>query len=305
MIAGLAAAALAPGRSRADAVGGGRMRTVERGGVRIATEAFGDTADPTVLLIMGATASILGWPDTLCAGLAGHGLHVVRFDHRDTGQSTTAPPGPPAYAVEDMMHDALAVLDAHGADEAHLVGMSLGGLIAQMIAVAYPERAASITLIGSEPLGWDGAPLPHISDEVLARFGRLRTLDWADNEAVTAFMVGLERSMAGTRHPFDAAAARDRVAEVLARTSSPASAFNHAGLGLRDDWTGRFRDIAAPTLVVHGAEDPVLPLPNGAALAEGIPGAELAVLPGVGHELPAAETGRMADLIAGHALSRR
>ena len=111
--------------------------------------------------------------------------------------------------------------------------------------------------------------------------------------------------MAGTRHPFDAAAARDRVAEVLARTSSPASAFNHAGLALRDDWTGRFRDIAAPTLVVHGAEDPVLPLPNGAALAEGIPGAELVVLPGVGHELPAAETGRMADLIARHTLSRR
>jgi pimeloyl-ACP methyl ester carboxylesterase len=180
--------------------------------------------------------------------------------------------------------------------------MSLGGYLAQMAALDHPDRVRSLTLIASEPLGWDGAPLPHLSDTILAHFGSLATLDWQDHAAIMAFLVTLDRLCAGSVQPFDAAAARTRAAEVLARTDSPASMFNHASLAPRADWTGRFRALACPTLVLHGAEDPVLPPANGAALAQGIPGARLHVLPGMGHDLPAALLPDLVSLIAAHVL---
>ena len=267
---------------------------------RLAAQDFGRPGDPPFLLVMGATASMLGWPDALCTALAAHGLHVIRFDHRDTGRSTTSPPGTASYAVEDMAADLIAILDHLGLPAAHLAGMSLGGYLAQMAALDHPGRVLSLTLIASEPLGWDGAPLPHMSDAILAHFGALATLDWQDSTAITAFLMGIDRLCAGSIQPFDAAAARARIAKVLARTDSPASMFNHAGLASRADWTGRFRAIACPTLVLHGAEDPVLPPANGAAIAEGIPGARLHVLPGMGHDLPAALLPDLARRMADH-----
>ena len=277
------------------------MRSVEHRGVTLATEAFGSPADPPLLLVMGATASMLGWPDELCTELAGRGLYVIRFDHRDTGESTTVPPGEAAYTVEDMAGDVIAILDAFGLDTAHLAGMSLGGYIAQMVALEHPGRVASLTLIASEPLGWDGAPLPQISSAFLDHFGALAALDWSDRGAVTEFLVESERLCAGSAVPFDEDRERARVGRVLARTESPASMFNHGTLTTREDWTGRFREIACPVLVIHGAEDPILPVENGRALAAGIVGAALLVLPGIGHELPLPEIPGIADRIAAHA----
>ena len=269
----------------------------------LAAETFGTPADPPLLLVMGATASMLGWPDALCTALADRGLHVIRFDHRDTGASTTWPPGTARYAVEDMATDLIAILDHLALPAAHLAGMSLGGYLAQMAALNHPDRVLSLTLIASEPLGWDGAPLPHMSDAILAHFGTLAALDWQDSAAITAFLVTLDGLCTGSAHPFDAAAAHARVAAVLARTASPASMFNHASLASRADWTGGFRDIACSTLVLHGAEDPVLPPANGAALAQGIPGARLHLLPGTGHQLPDALLPHIATLIADHVLA--
>jgi pimeloyl-ACP methyl ester carboxylesterase len=276
------------------------MRMIDNQGVTLATEAFGRAGDPALVLVMGATASMLGWSDDLCAALAGQGLHVIRFDHRDTGQSTTVPPGAASYTVEDMAGDVLAVMDAHGLERAHLVGMSLGGYIAQMLALTAPGRVASLTLIGSEPLGWDGGPLPHISDAFLAHFAALGALDWTDRAAVAAFLVETDRLCVGSGRPFEADAARARAMRVLDRTDSPVSMFNHATAAVRQDWTGRFRDIACPVLVIHGAEDPILPVANGQAIAEGISGAELLVLPGVGHELPPQLFAMLAERIAAH-----
>lgn len=277
-----------------------RPMPVRSGEALLATEAFGDPADPPLLLVMGATSSMLGWPDGLCEALAGRAVFVIRFDHRDTGRSTTAPPGPPSYDVEDMAADVVAIMDAYGLPKAGLAGMSLGGLIAQMVALDHPDRVTALTLIASEPLGWDGGPLPHIAPSILEHFGRLGGLDWADEDAVAEFLVELDRLCAAGDPAFDAAASRRSVARVLDRTDSPASMFNHAVLSTRRDWTGRFRSVAAPVLVIHGEDDPVLPLPNGRALVDGIARASLVVMEGVGHALPPRIWPRLADRIARH-----
>lgn len=279
------------------------MRRVENHGITLATESFGTAGNPTLVLVMGATASMLGWPEVFCHGLAARGLHVLRFDHRDTGQSSTVAPGEATYAVEDMAGDVLAVMKAYGVGQAHLVGMSLGGYIAQMLALQQPERVASLTLIASEPLGWDGAPLPHISDDFLAHFGALATLDWSDHEAAADFLVESERLCAGSGAQFDAAASRTVALRVLQRTDSPMSMFNHGSVTARNDWSGRFRDIACPVLIIHGDEDPILPVENGKAIASGIRNAQLEILPGIGHELPPGRLDWIAERIAAHVQS--
>jgi pimeloyl-ACP methyl ester carboxylesterase len=277
------------------------VRWIDHDGISLATQSLGRAGDPAMVLVMGATASMLGWPDEFCAGLAERGLRVIRFDHRDTGRSTTAPPGEVAYTVEDLAGDVIAILDAYGLDRAHLAGMSLGGYIAQMAAVEHPQRVASLTLIASEPLGWDGEPLPHISQAFLSHFEKLGTLDWSDRDALTDFLVRSEELCAGSGGPFDQARAREQVGRVVSRTDSPASMFNHATLTTCEDWTGRFREITCPVLIVHGEEDPILPVENGRAIAEGIAGASLVVLPRIGHELPLAKISEIAERIAVHA----
>lgn len=278
------------------------MRRIDGAGVTLATESFGRPEDPALVLVMGATASMLGWPEALCRALAGQGVFVVRFDHRDTGESTTVPPGEASYSVEDMAGDVLAVMDGYGIRRAHLAGMSLGGFIAQMVALQHPERVASLTLIASEPLGWEGEPLPHISEEFLGHFAVLGSLDWSQRDTAADFLVESERLCAGSGAPFDAATAKAVALRVLERTDNPASMFNHGSVTTREDWTGRFRGIACPVLVIHGDEDPILPVENGRAIADGIPGARIEVLSGVGHELPARWQDWLADRIARHVL---
>lgn len=274
------------------------MKVVTKSGISIATQAFGAPEHPALLLIMGATASMLSWPDAFCAKLAEHGLFVIRFDHRDTGQSTTNPPGQASYAVEDLAADALSVLDGYGIDRANIMGMSLGGFIGQMIALDHPNRVHSLILFASEPLGWDGEPLPHIASVFLEHFAGLQTLDWSDREAVSDFLATSERLSAGTAHPYYEDEVRARVSRVLTRTKSPASMFNHAMITLRQDWPGRFREISIPVLVLHGEEDPILPIENGLALAKGIDGAMFAGFPGVGHEIPMASIDDISEKIA-------
>lgn len=269
------------------------------GDVEIAVESFGAPDAPLIVLAMGATYSMLGWPAPLCEALAARGYRVIRYDHRDTGLSTTVPPGAATYTVEDLAADLVGVIAAQGAGRAHVVGMSLGGYIGQVAALSAPERIASLTLIGAEPLGWDGPPLPHIAPGFLEHFETLADLDWSDREAAIAFLTGVARLCAGSAIPFDEAAARAEAAAVLTRTSSPLSAFNHATVTAQGDWHAAFRRIPQPVLVLHGEEDPILPLANGQALAAGILGAELRILPGVGHELPAALIPTIADAIAG------
>ena len=296
---GGAAATLALPRASLGQINGEQgMKMIEANDIQIATQAFGSADDPALILVMGATASMLGWPDQLCDALANHGFYVIRFDHRDTGESTTVQPGDATYAVEDMAADVIGVMDSYGLDSAHIMGMSLGGYISQILALTHPGRVRSLTLFASEPLGWDGPALPHISQEFLEHFGNLTSLNWTSETETTEFLLTSERLSAGSGQDFDETYMRSRIEQILARTSSPASMFNHATLGTREDWTGRFRDITVPILILHGADDPILPVDNGEALAAGISGSELIILDGVGHELPLLRVETIADLVA-------
>lgn len=256
---------------------------VRSGEVHLAAETFGSPSDPALVLVMGATASMMWWPEDLCRALAARGFHVVRYDHRDTGRSTNVEPD---YAVEDLMHDLVAVLDHYRIERVHLAGMSLGALICQMAALSFPQRVRSLTLIAAEPLGWTGRDLPGMAPEVLAHFGRLATLDWTSRTAVADFMLGVARLCAATSSAFDETRERARIDAEIDRAREMRSAFNHSMIGLRDDWTGAIGRIGQPVLVIHGAEDPVVPIDNGRAIASAAPNARILELAGVGHELP-------------------
>lgn len=252
----------------------------------LATQCFGNPRDPALVLVMGATASRGWWPDAFCLGLAARGLQVIRYDNRDTGQSTTCPPGAPDYAVEDLADDILTVLDRQGLASAHVMGMSLGGYLAQMAALKAPYRMRSLILYASEPLGWTGPELPGIAPRFMELFAGFTTLDWSDVDAFVAFQLPLLRFSAGSAYPFDASACETMLRAEYARAVNPASAFNHGAMASSHDWSDAATRITQPTLVIHGTEDPILPIEKGRALAATIPGARLVEVPGLGHEIP-------------------
>lgn len=275
-------------------------KIVESQGIRIYSESFGRAEDPTILLIMGATASGAWWPDEFCAALAGCGRFVVRYDHRDTGGSTSYEPGAAPYRVEDLADDAVRVLDGYGIKAVHVVGMSLGGYIAQLLALKYPDRVLTITTIASERLAAADPAMPGIAPELLEYHSRAAELDWSDREAVIDYLVGAWRLLAGSAHEFDAEMIRRMAEADLARTPNPLTAFNHATLGDADGWIGRLDEIRQPALVIHGTEDIVLPYVHAEALYQALPNARIVKLEGVGHEIPRAIWPTILDEICRH-----
>lgn len=264
---------------------------VEINGAELRVDTFGDPVQPAVLLIMGGAGSMDRWEEPFCERLAAAGRYVVRYDHRDTGGSTTYPPGNPGYTSDDLVADALGILDHLGLERAHFVGLSMGGGIVQRIAVDHPERVLSVTLMSTSPAGPGGpenADLPPMSDELRALFSgdeQPTEPDWSDREAAIAFLLEGERPYAGSRG-IDEAAMRSLLGRVYDRSSSLPSANNHFMLEGTDMARAGLAEITAPALVIHGADDPLLPPAHGEALAREIPGAKLLVIDGLGHEFP-------------------
>jgi pimeloyl-ACP methyl ester carboxylesterase len=169
-------------------------RMLQVNGVELCVQTFGDAADPAILLIMGAAASMDHWPEGFCRRLADGGRYVIRYDHRDTGRSTSYEPGKPTYTFSDLVSDAAGVLDALGIERAHMAGMSMGGAIAQTLAIAYPARLASLTLMSTSAIESTGRELPSMSDELRAGFDSPPPEpDWADRAAVVDYLVEGER----------------------------------------------------------------------------------------------------------------
>ena len=253
--------------------------------VELCVERFGDPADPAIVLIMGSSASMDWWEDEFCESLAAGQRFVARYDHRDTGRSVSYEPGAPGYTGEDLTNDVLGVLDAVGIAKAHLVGMSMGGAIAQVVALDHPDRVASLTLVSTSPAG-PGEDLPGMSEETIAAFSR-EPPDWSDRSEVLGYMVHLARVSASPGAPFDEAGFRDLAGRVFDRTTNMESSFtNHNLLDGGERWRNRLPDLDLPTLVIHGTDDPILPHEHGVALASEIEGAELLTLEQTGHELP-------------------
>ena len=262
-------------------------RKIEANGVELSTETFGDPQDPPILLIMGSGASMLWWEEGFCRMLADGGRFVIRYDHRDTGRSVSYQPGAPPYTLRDLAADAVGLLDALGVARAHLVGMSMGGAIAQLVALDHPGRVASLTLIATSPAGPGDPGLPATPQETRARFAAIAEPAWSDRAAVTGYLVHLARVSASKSRPFDETAVRELARRVFDRTASIASSMtNHDLMDADDRWRERLGELRAPALVVHGTDDPVLPYGHGLALAKEIPGAHLLPLEQTGHELP-------------------
>jgi FAD/FMN-containing dehydrogenase/pimeloyl-ACP methyl ester carboxylesterase len=250
--------------------------------VDLCVETFGSPDDPAVLLIHGAGASMIYWQAEFCHSLAARGRYVIRYDHRDTGQSTAFPVGRPGYSLHDLADDALGILDDLGIAAAHLVGRSMAGAIVATLAVEHPDRVATVTLAGTTT----GDPeLPPMSEDFLS--AAPTSPDAHDTGAIVEFLVGLSRRYAGASPYFDETAARELAIQDVARTPNPLTALtNHFVMRIDGIRRENLRDIVAPALVIHGDLDPVFPLEHGIALADAVPGARLMVLPDVGHAIP-------------------
>jgi pimeloyl-ACP methyl ester carboxylesterase len=249
------------------------------------TESFGDRSAAPVLLIMGAMASGVWWPRSFCIQLASRGRFVIRYDHRDTGRSTSYGPGCATYTTETLADDAIAVLNAYNLECAHLAGMSLGGYLSQLLALKAPHRVKTLTLIASESLAPKHSSIRAMDLRVLEYHAQAATLDWADREAVLEYQVGAWRLLTGSAHPFDENFIRDLAAEDSARTPDPLTPFNHAGLKEPVNWIGRLDEIRAPALIIHGTEDLVVPYEHALASHSSLRGSRLLTLKGSGHEL--------------------
>ena len=277
-------------------------------GVELCVETFGDPADPPLLLI-GVT--MLSWPDELCAALAGR--HVVRYDLRDAGQSTFVDPDAPAYDLRDLVTDASELLVALNLGRTHVVGMGVGGFIAQLLALDHPDQVASLTLVSTRPVapGPVDPGLPDHTPDLMAQlFGRPEP-DWTDRNSVVDYMTGVARLTCGSRG-FNEQDVRTVAGSVFDRTGRTAKAQRASHLGsmfaaidCQPRWRERLAEITAPTLVVHGDEDPFFPHGNGVALAAEIPGATLLTLPGIGQGVPRVTWPAVVDALLHHTVDRR
>jgi pimeloyl-ACP methyl ester carboxylesterase len=267
-------------------------RKVAANGVEIAYEEFGERGRPPLLLVMGLGAQMIAWHEDFCRALS-VGRHVIRFDNRDAGESewltgrvdlaavfggdmSTA-----AYALDDMADDAAALLDALGLEAAHVVGASMGGMIAQTLAVRHPDRVLSLTSIMSTTGERGAAEATPEAAAVLAA-PPAGSRDEAMDRAVEA-----RRVIGSPGFPRDEQDIRDRAGLAWDRGLNPAGVARQlAAIYASGDRTPLLRDLDVPCLVVHGEDDPLVPVSGGRATAAAIPGASLWTVPGMGHDLP-------------------
>jgi pimeloyl-ACP methyl ester carboxylesterase len=269
---------------------------VKANGVELEYESFGREGDPVVLLVMGLGAQLTLWPDALCEKLTVKGFRVIRYDNRDVGLSTKfdaaglpdmaqifAGAAKPAYTLDDMAADAVGLLDALKIEKAHIVGASMGGMIAQLIAANHPEKTLSLTSIMSTT----GNPaVPPATPEAMAALTTRLPPD-APMEAMIDNAVKTLGVLGSPAHDYDTPEERDRVRRSLQRSIYPAGfARQMAAIVANGDRRAKLKGVLAPTIVIHGEVDPLVNLQGGKDTASSIKGAELILIPGMGHDLP-------------------
>ncbi len=291
------------------------MPAVLANGLTIEYESLGDPASPAIVLIMGLGMQLIGWPDELCRRLAAAGYRVVRFDNRDCGLSsrlrshrwaspllalTAARLGLPVlapYSLEDMARDTLGLMDALGIGKAHVVGASMGGMIAQVLAARFPNRVLSLTSMMSAS-GRRRVARP--KKQALRVFMR-RPPARAGVAAVIAYLVEVFTVIGSPGFPTDRRLLEERITGWVRRAYDPAGTTRQLlAVVASGDRRRLLRRVVAPTLVIHGADDPLVPVEAGRDTARNVPGARLVIIDGMGHDLPDALLPRLAAEIAGH-----
>lgn len=293
-----------------EAVLGCTIPSVSANGIRIEYDTVGDRNQPALLLVAGLGVQLTGWPDEFCAELVGRGFFVVRYDNRDAGLSTIVEGGPPpdpmavylgdsssvAYTLEDMADDAVGLLDALGIPAAHLVGSSLGAMIAQTLAARHPDRALSLCSISSTTGATSVGQPTAEAFELLARPPATTREEFVEAD------IAAHRVLGSPLYPSDEADMRAETALAYDR------AFNPQGTGRQlcaiiasGDRTASLAGVAAPTVVIHGTEDKLIQASGGEATAKAIPGADLVMIEGMGHKLPPGVWPRILDAIVSNA----
>lgn len=272
---------------------------IEVDGVELCTQPFGHETDAPILLVMGLGASMLWWDEELCRMLAQAGRFVVRYDHRDTGRSVTYEPGRPGYSGDDMVADAVGVLDAYGLGAAHVVGVSAGGSLAQHLALDHPDRVRSLVLISTSPSTPRDRGLPS-PNEAFGRFVATAQVDWSDRESVIEYLLEYSRMLAGDQRRFDEDAYRTLIRHDVERAHDIAALQNHDVIPDSGRSHAALSSITAPTLVIHGTADPMFPPRHGEVLAAEIPGAQLLLVDGAGHGVDRADWDTIVAAIVEH-----
>lgn len=287
-------------------------------GINIAYDEIGNPKAPTILLIMGLGTQMIAWPQAFCLALAQCGFRVVRFDNRDVGLSTkfdkVAPvdllaafsrsvagrPVEAPYSLNDMAADAVGLMDALGVSCAHVVGASMGGMIAQIIAARYADRTRSLTSIMSS--SGDPRLPPGKPDAIAALLAPRRSAN--DRESVIQDGMRIFRVIGSPEFPTPDAELRAKIEQATDRSYYPPGVGRHLLAVLASGTRVQLlKQINVPTLVIHGADDPVIPVEAGKDTARHIPGAALQIIPGMGHDLPSALIPILTDAIAGHCLA--
>lgn len=292
------------------------MPQASANGISIEYETFGSASDPAILLIMGLGMQLTVWPEPFCQDLASAGFHVIRYDNRDTGFSTKfdtektpsipwvavrAMLGIPQrvpYTLRDMAKDAAGLLEALDIQDAHIVGVSMGAMIAQNIAASRPNVVRSLTSMMSTS---GRRSLPGAERRVRQHIFQSRPTN-GRREAVIEHSMRTIELVGSPAYPVDEQKRRELAEMSFDRCYYPAGISRHVAAIIHDgDRRRRLARIASPTLVIHGREDPLIPLPGGIDTAKHIPGARLEIIEGMGHNLPAGLWPRIVELIAGHA----
>jgi pimeloyl-ACP methyl ester carboxylesterase len=283
------------------------MPRAHANGIELEWDAFGDDDGPPLLLIMGLGAQMIAWDEQLCERFAARGSRVIRFDNRDIGLSSRIDGPPPnlfaalagdyssvPYTLDDMADDTAGLLDALGIASADVVGASMGGMIAQTLAIRYPARVRSLTsMMSTTGAPGVGQPLP----ETIAG---LLLPPPVDRESAIEYGFNVSRVLRSPGFPFDEQRARARSARSYDRGFNPLGVVRQlVAIIASGDRTAKLRGLDVPTLVIHGDGDPLVTPSGGEATAAAIPGARLLVVPGMGHDLPREVWPTVVDAVTG------